>query len=153
MIFLATSTKISRHPSTAFLMSSLQIDSATSLRKTPAAANDWISSRIGCSAVADFDGNSLPFVTPASRASENTTENLRFERAWVRCWRHRQCLSDQIKLVLASSLNSLFMVSRGSSDNVLQIRFGGASNPVVNSGFTMVAQAHNVTFLLLVKQT
>lgn len=62
-------------------------------------------------------------------------------------------LSNEIKSVLASSFNSLFMVSRGSSDNVLQIRFGAASNPVVNSGFTMLAQTHNVTFLLLVKQT
>lgn len=60
--------------------------------------------------------------------------------------------SDQIKSVLASSFNSLFMVSRGPSDNVLQVRIGAASNPVVKTRFAMLAQTHNVTFLLLVKK-
>lgn len=59
---------------------------------------------------------------------------------------------DQIKSVLASSFNSLFMVSRGTSDNVMQVRIGAAANPVVKTGFTMLAQTHNVTFLLLVKK-
>ncbi len=57
--------------------------------------------------------------------------------------------SDKIRSLLANDLNSLLTVAR-ISDNSLRVRFGAASDTV--SSHAMVAQTHNVTFLVLVKE-
>lgn len=57
--------------------------------------------------------------------------------------------SDKIRSLLATDLNSLLTVAR-INDNSLRVRFGAASDTV--SSHAMVAQTHNVTFLLLVKK-
>jgi hypothetical protein len=60
-------------------------------------------------------------------------------------------LRDRFRSILGQDFNSLFMVSRGT-DNVLDIRIGAATSPSAKSGYSMLAQTHNVTFLLLVKR-
>jgi hypothetical protein len=60
-------------------------------------------------------------------------------------------LTDRFNTVLASSFNSLFMVSR-TADNVLEARIGAAANASTKAGFASLAQTHEVTFLLLVSR-
>jgi len=60
-------------------------------------------------------------------------------------------LSDSFKSILADTFNSRFMVSRGA-DNVLEVRIGAATSPVTKVGYSMLAQTHNLSFLLLVKR-
>jgi hypothetical protein len=60
-------------------------------------------------------------------------------------------LSDNFQSLLADTFNSRFMVSRGA-DNVLEVRIGAATSPVTKVGYSMLAQTHNLSFLLLVKR-
>jgi hypothetical protein len=58
-------------------------------------------------------------------------------------------LKNRFKSVIGNDFNSLYMVSRGT-DNVIQVRLGAATNPNLNVGYSMQAQTHNVSLLLLV---
>ena len=60
-------------------------------------------------------------------------------------------VSDKFNSILADSFNSRFMVSRGA-DNVLEVRIGAAASAATSAGYSMLAQTHNLSFLLLVKR-
>ncbi len=59
-------------------------------------------------------------------------------------------LKDEFKSILSTDFNSLYMVTR-ANDNTLQVRLGAARNTA--SGYAMLTQTHNVTFVLLVDRT
>jgi hypothetical protein len=59
-------------------------------------------------------------------------------------------LRDQFKAILGNNLNSLYMVTRGGADNVIRVRLGAATAPNPDANYTMLAQTHNVSFLMLV---
>jgi hypothetical protein len=60
-------------------------------------------------------------------------------------------LSDKFQSILADTYNSRFIVSRGA-DNVLEVRIGAVTSSITKVGYSMQAQTHNLSFLLLVKR-
>ena len=86
---------------------------------------------------------------------EDIAQQLGVAAAWAKgnlnLGGNLSALKDAMTAALSSNLNSLFMVSRGSSDNVLEVRFGAALNPSVRSRYAMLTQTHNVTVVILVR--
>lgn len=65
-------------------------------------------------------------------------------------------LRDQYKSILGTQYNSLYSVSRGGAENVIQVRLGASRNSNLDTlhetGYSMQTQSHNVSFLALVKR-